>query len=45
MEDLTMESKKQDKKQVKKQPLTALPVVTLSEKDMSSVSGGGSSWN
>jgi len=44
MEDLTMESKKQDNKQVKKQPLTALAVVTLSEKDMSSVSGGGKSW-
>ena len=40
-----MESKKQDKKQVKKQPLTALPVVTLSEKDMSAVSGGARTWS
>ena len=36
-----MEIKKQDKKQSKTQPLTKLPVVPLTEKDMSRVSGGG----
>lgn len=35
-----METKKQDNKQVKTQPLTSLRVVSLTEKDMSSVSGG-----
>ncbi len=36
-----MEAKQQDKKQVKTQPVSNLPVVNLTEKDMSSVSGGG----
>lgn len=36
-----MEVKKQDKKQAKTQPLTNLPVVALTDEDMSSVSGGG----
>ncbi len=35
-----MDTKKQDKKQSKTQPLANLPIVTLSEKDMSSVNGG-----
>jgi bacteriocin-like protein len=35
-----MDNKKQDKKQVKTLPLANLPIVTLSEKDMSSVNGG-----
>jgi hypothetical protein len=35
-----METKKQDKKQAKTQPLANLPVVALTEKDMSSVNGG-----
>lgn len=41
-----METKKQVKKQTKTQPLTALPVMPLNEKDMSKVSGGaGSTWS
>lgn len=36
----TMEIKKLVKKEVKSQLLANLPVVTLTEKDMSSVSGG-----
>ncbi len=39
-----MEIKQQVKKEVKTQPLANLPVVTLTEKDMSSVSGGRSAW-
>lgn len=39
-----METKQQDNKQVQTQPLAHLPVVTLSEKDMSAVSGGRASW-
>ena len=35
-----MDTKKQDKKQVKTQPLAKLPIVTLTDKDMSSVNGG-----
>ncbi len=40
-----MELNKQVKKEVKTQPLANLPVVTLTEKDMSSVSGGGRRWS
>ncbi|WP_277883398.1 hypothetical protein [Nostoc flagelliforme] len=40
-----MEIKKQDNKQAKTQPLTKLPVVTLTDKDMSAVSGGGHKWS
>jgi hypothetical protein len=40
--DSTMQNKKQSKKQAKTLPLTTLPVVKLDDKDMSSVSGGGS---
>jgi len=40
-----MDTKKQDKKQAKTLPLTNLPIVTLTDKDMSSVNGGGyNSW-
>jgi bacteriocin-like protein len=39
-----MEINKSVKKEVKTQLLTTLPVVTLTEKDMSSVSGGARSW-
>ncbi len=39
-----MEIKKQDKKEAKILLLANLPLVTLTEKDMSSVSGGGRSW-
>jgi bacteriocin-like protein len=39
-----MDNKKQDKKQAKTQPLANLPIVTLTDKDMSSVSGGFA-WN
>jgi hypothetical protein len=40
-----MDTKKPDKKQAKTQPLANLPIVTLTEKDMSVVSGGGyNSW-
>jgi len=35
-----MDTKKQDQKQGKTIPLTQLPIVTLTEKDMSSVNGG-----
>ena len=35
-----MENQKPDKKQGKTLPLTQLPIVTLTEKDMSSVNGG-----
>jgi hypothetical protein len=35
-----METKKQDKKQAKTQPLANLPIVALTDKDMSSVNGG-----
>ncbi len=37
-----MDTQKQDKKQAKTQPLANLPIVTLTEKDMSSVNGGSS---
>lgn len=36
-----MEIKKQAKKQVKMPDVTALPLVTLVEKEMSVISGGG----
>ena len=40
-----MDTKKQDQKQTKTLPLTNLPIVTLTPKDMSSVNGGGGySW-
>ncbi len=39
-----MEIKKQDKKDAKILPLANLPLVTLTAKDMSSVSGGGRIW-
>ena len=40
-----MDTKKQDHKQGKTLPLKNLPIVTLTEKDMSSVNGGGyNSW-
>jgi bacteriocin-like protein len=40
-----MDTKKQDQKQAKTLPLTKLLIVTLTEKDMSSVNGGGTqSW-
>jgi len=35
-----MDTKKQDQKQAKTLPVTQLPIVTLTEKDMSSVNGG-----
>ena len=35
-----MDTKKQDQKQGKTLPLTKLPIVTLTDKDMSSVNGG-----
>ena len=35
-----MDNKKQSQKQGKTLPLTNLPIVTLTEKDMSSVNGG-----
>ena len=35
-----MDNKKPDQKQAKTLPLTKLPIVTLTEKDMSSVNGG-----
>jgi hypothetical protein len=45
MEDFAMDNKKSDKKQGKTLPVTQLPIVTLTEKDMSSVNGGGyNSW-
>jgi len=39
-----MDTKKQDQKHTKTLPLTNLPIVTLTPKDMSSVNGGGFSW-
>jgi len=36
-----MDTKKPDQKQAKTLPVTQLPIVTLTEKDMSSVNGGG----
>jgi hypothetical protein len=39
-EEATMDNKKQSQKQGKTLPLTNLPIVTLTEKDMSSVNGG-----
>jgi bacteriocin-like protein len=40
-----MDTKKPDKKQGKTLPSTNLRIVTLTEKDMSSVNGGGTqSW-
>jgi bacteriocin-like protein len=36
-----MHNKKPYQKQAKTLPLTQLPIVTLTEKDMSSVNGGG----
>ena len=40
-----MDTKKQDQKQAKTLPLKNLPIVTMTEKDMSSVNGGGySTW-
>ncbi|MEG4291169.1 hypothetical protein Q5692_21540 [Microcoleus sp. C2C3] len=35
-----METKKPDQKQAKTLPVTQLPIVTLTDKDMSSVNGG-----
>ena len=35
-----MDTKKPEQKQVKTLPLTKLPTVTLTDKDMSSVNGG-----
>ncbi|MEG4630857.1 hypothetical protein QUB56_14810 [Microcoleus sp. AR_TQ3_B6] len=35
-----MDTKKQDKKPAKTLPLVKLPIVALTEKDMSSVNGG-----
>ncbi|MEG4048422.1 hypothetical protein [Microcoleus sp. Pol17_C1] len=35
-----MDTKKQHQKQAKTLPLTQLPIVALTEKDMSSVNGG-----
>jgi len=40
-EDLIMESKQQDNKPAKTQPMANLPIVTLTDKDMSHISGGG----
>jgi hypothetical protein len=40
MEDSRMDNKKQSQKQAKTLPLTQLPIVALTEKDMSSVNGG-----
>jgi hypothetical protein len=37
-----METKKPDRKQAKTLPLVKLPIVTMTEKDMSSVNGGTS---
>jgi bacteriocin-like protein len=37
-----MDNKKPDQKQAKTLPLVKLPIVTLTEKDMSSVNGGTS---
>ncbi len=40
-----MDTKKQDQKQAKTLPLTKLSIVTLTDKDMSSVNGGSyNSW-
>jgi bacteriocin-like protein len=40
-----MDTKNQDQKQAKTLPVTQLPIVTLTDKDMSSVNGGGyNSW-
>jgi hypothetical protein len=39
-----MKIKQQDKKLVKTKPVANLPVVTLTQKDMSAVSGGGGRW-
>ena len=40
-----MDTKKPDNKPAKTLPLTKLPIVTLTDKDMSSVNGGGyNSW-
>ena len=36
-----MHNKKPQQKQAKALPLTQLPIVTLTEKDISSVNGGG----
>jgi len=36
-----MDTNKQSQKQAKTLPLTQLPIVTLTAKDMSSVNGGG----
>jgi bacteriocin-like protein len=40
-----MDTKKQSQKPAKTLPVTQLPIVTLTEKDMSSVNGGGYIWN
>jgi len=40
-----MDTKKQSQKPAKTLPVTQLPIVTLTEKDMSSVNGGGYVWN
>ena len=37
-----MDNKKQSQKQAKTLPLAKLPIVTLTDKDMSSVNGGSS---
>jgi len=39
-----METKQQDNKQAKTQPVAHLPIVSLTEKDMSAVSGGRARW-
>lgn len=39
-----MEIKQQDNKQVKTTSVANLPIVTLTEKDMSTVSGGRAAW-
>ncbi len=39
-----MDTKKQDQKPAKTLPLTQLPIVTLTDKDMSSINGGSFSW-
>jgi bacteriocin-like protein len=40
-----MDTKKQSQKPAKTLPVTQLPIVTLTDKDMSSVNGGGYVWN
>jgi bacteriocin-like protein len=40
-----MDTKKQSQKPAKTLPLAQLPIVTLTEKDMSSVNGGSYAWS